>query len=235
MIENLPGYISIIFILTTSSAVGFLFYALRQKTSNTLVPKILLFLIPLWLLLQATLAFTGFYLKTDAFPPRIFAFAVFPAFLFIILLFIFTRGDFVNQLSLKILTLLSVIRIPVELVLFWLFQHNQVPQIMTFEGRNPDILSGISALLVYWLAFRDGKVNRTILLIWNIFAFSLLVNIVTNAALSVPSPIQQFAFEQPNRAVLYFPFIWLPSVVVPIVMFSHLAAFWHLLKTDSKP
>jgi len=47
-------------------------------------------------------------------------------------------------------------------------------------------------------------------------------------------PIQQFAFEQPNRAVLYFPFIWLPSVVIPIFIFSHLAAFWQLLKSDSK-
>lgn len=235
MIENLPGYISIIFILTTFLTVGFLFYAIRPQTSNTLAAKILLVIVPLWILLQATLAFRGFYLETDAFPPRIFAFAVFPALLSIILLFIFTRSDFVNQFSLKILTLLSVIRIPVELVLFWLFHHNQVPQIMTFEGRNPDILSGISALLVYWLAFRGGKANRTILLIWNIFAFSLLVNIVINAALSVPSPVQQFAFEQPNRAVLYFPFIWLPSVVVPIVIFSHLGAFWQLLKSDSKP
>ena len=29
-------------------------------------------------------------------------------------------------------------------------------------------------------------------------------------------------------AVLYFPFIWLPSVVVPIVLFSHLASLWKL-------
>lgn len=234
MIENLPGYISIIFILTTFSTIGFLFYAIRQKTFKSSAARILLLLIPLWLLLQAFLAFRGFYLKTDAFPPRIFAFTIFPTLLSIILLFIFSRKDFVEQLSLKILTLLSVIRIPVEVVLFWLFQHNQVPQIMTFEGRNFDILSGISALFVYWLAFRIGKVNRTLLLIWNIFAFALLVNIVFNAALSVPSPIQQFAFDQPNRAVLYFPFIWLPSIVVPIVLFSHLAIFWQLLKYDSK-
>lgn len=106
---------------------------------------------------------------------------------------------------------------------------------MTFEGRNLDILSDITVPFVYWLAFRGGKVNRTLLLVWHIFAFLLLINIVINATLSIPSPIQQSAFEQPNRAVLYFPFIWLPSVVVPIVMFSHLATFWQLLKFDLKP
>jgi len=47
MIENLPGYISIIFILTTFLTVGFLFYAIRQKTSNTLAAKILLVIVPL--------------------------------------------------------------------------------------------------------------------------------------------------------------------------------------------
>jgi len=32
------------------------------------------------------------------------------------------------------------------------------------------------------------------------------------------------AFDQPNIAVLYFPFSWLPTYVVPVVLFCHLAA-----------
>ncbi len=224
MIESLSVYVSITFILTTFLTVGFIFYAIRQTVSETLPAKILLFLIPFWLLFQATLSIGGFYLKTDSFPPRIFLFAVLPAILLIILLFIFYSKTFVTLLSLKTLTLLSVIRIPVEIVLLLLFQNGQVPQLMTFEGRNFDILSGITAPLVAWLAFRNGKTNRLLLLVWNIFALLSLFNIVINAVLSIPSPIQQFAFEQPNRAVLYFPFIWLPAVVVPIVLFSHLAS-----------
>ena len=105
---------------------------------------------------------------------------------------------------------------------------------MTFEGRNFDILAGITAPLIAWLAFRGGKINRPLLIVWNIFALILLINIVVNAVLSFPSPFQQFAFEQPNLAVLYFPFQWLPSVIVPIVLFSHLASLWQLFKTDSK-
>ena len=37
------------------------------------------------------------------------------------------------------------------------------------------------------------------------------------------------AFEQPNRAVLFFPYIRLPTIIVPVVLFSHLAALWKLL------
>jgi len=232
MIENLPSYVSIAFVLTTFLTVGFLFYAVRQTVSNTTAAKILFVLVPLWLIFQAALAWSGFYLSVDAFPPRLPFFAVVPAIVLIILLFIFARKDFISRLPLKTLTLLHVIRIPVEIVLLWLFQNAQVPQLMTFEGRNFDILSGLTAPLIVWLAFRNGKINRPLLIAWNIFALLLLINIVTNAVLSIPSPFQQLAFEQPNRAVLYFPFVWLPAVVVPIVLFAHLASFRQLFESD---
>jgi hypothetical protein len=232
MTENLPGYVSIAFILTTFLTVGFLFYAFRQTVSDTTAAKILLGLIPLWLIFQAALASSEFYLRVDAFPPRLPFFAVIPALVLIILLFIFARKDFISQLPLKTLTLLHVIRIPVEIVLLWLFQNGQVPQLMTFEGRNFDILSGLTAPIITWLAFRNGKTNRPLLIAWNIFALLLLINIVANAVLSIPSPFQQLAFEQPNRAVLYFPFVWLPAVVVPIVLFCHLASFWQLFSKE---
>ena len=232
MIENLPSYVSITFVLMTFLTVGFLFYAVRQTVSGTIAGKILLGLIPLWLIFQAALASSGFYLAVEAFPPRLPFFAVVPSIVLIILLFIFARKDFISRLPLKTLTLLHVIRIPVEIVLLWLFQNGQVPQLMTFEGRNFDILSGLTAPLIAWFAFRNGKTNRPLLIAWNIFALLLLTNIVANAVLSIPTSFQKFAFEQPNRAVLYFPFVWLPAVIVPIVLFSHLASFRQLFQSD---
>lgn len=66
------------------------------------------------------------------------------------------------------------------------------------------------------------------LLAWNFIGIGLLANIVINAVLSVPSPFQKFAFNQPNIAVLYFPFNWLPGVVVPLVLLSHLVVIRQL-------
>lgn len=105
-----------------------------------------------------------------------------------------------------------------------------VPEAMTFEGQNFDILSGITAPVIYFLAFRNRRVNRPLLIAWNIAALLLLANIVTIAVLAFPSPIQQIAFDQPNRAVMYFPYVWLPAVVVPIVLFSHVASLWKLYR-----
>jgi len=233
MIENIPGYVSITFILTTFLTVGFLLYAVKQTVFDTIPAKILIFLLAFWLFFQAILALYGFYLNNEAFPPRVAAFGIFPALLLIIAYFIFFRKTFIEPLPLKILTLLSIIRIPVEIVLMWLAHQQLVPQSMTFEGRNFDILSGITAPLIYFLAFRGGRVNRPLLIGWNIFALVLLLNVVITAILAFPSISPQLAPEFQARAVAYFPFIWLPAVVVPIVLFSHLASLWKLLKNSS--
>jgi len=102
---------------------------------------------------------------------------------------------------------------------------------MTFSGRNFDILAGITAPIIYFVCFRDSAIsNRLLLLIWNFISLLLLLNIVINAILSLPFPFQQFAFDQPNIAVLYFPFTWLPSCIVMAVLFSHLIAISRLAK-----
>ena len=100
---------------------------------------------------------------------------------------------------------------------------------MTFEGWNFDILSGITAPIVYFLAFRKGGVNRTLLITWNVIALGLLANIVTLAVLSFQGPMQRLAFDHPNVGVTYLPFIWLPAIIVPVVLFSHLASLWQLI------
>ena len=129
-----------------------------------------------------------------------------------------------DSLALDKLTYIHIVRIPVELVLYWLFLSHAVPQLMTFDGRNFDILSGLTAPLLYYLVFIKKQVGYKWLLVWNLICLALLLNIVAIAILSAPLPFQQLSFDQPNRAILYFPFIWLPSCIVPIVFFSHLVA-----------
>lgn len=232
MIENLPWYISALFLITTFLTVGFFLYAVRQKVFETIPAKIFSFLLTFWLFFQAVIGIGGFYLETNAMPPRLFLFGLFPALLTIILYFVFARKSFIEKLPLKTLTILHIIRIPVEIGLFWLFEQNLIPQLMTFEGRNFDMLSGLTAPLIYFIAFRNGKTNRMLLIIWNLFALGLLLNIVVNAVLSIPFPFQQFAFDQPNRAVLYFPYVWLPTVIVPLVLFAHLISLWQVLRDE---
>lgn len=219
--ENLPAYISILFGITTI-LTAWIFY----KAAGNSKPVLLVILV--WLAVQTFIASSGFYTVTDTLPPR-FLLLVLPPFLGIAGLFMSLKGrNFINGLDLKSLTILHTIRIPVELVLFFLFTYKAVPELMTFEGRNFDILSGITAPVIFYFAFIRKQFGRRIILFWNVICLGLLVNIVGNAILSAPFPFQQFAFDQPNIAVLYFPFIWLPCCVVPLVLLSHLAAIKQL-------
>jgi hypothetical protein len=227
MIEGLPAYVPVVFVLTTFLTVGIFLYAIGRAGFHTLSAKLLAGFVLVWLLSNAILACTGFFRNFDTLPPRVFAVGVLP-FLVVTFAYLTFFRSFLVDLPLTVLTFLHIIRIPVELMLLALYQHGQVPIEMTFEGRNFDIISGLTAPIVYFLAFRNGRVNRPLLIVWNLAALSLLVNIVTIAVLAFPTPFQRFGLIQPNVGVTYFPFIWLPAVIVPIVFFCHVVSLWRL-------
>lgn len=219
----IPTFISIFFMMITGLTVA-IFYKATTPSKPTLI--ILLF----WLAFQTVISISGFYIDTDTMPPRVLLLLL-PPLLFIVGIFITSKGrHFVDTLNLKSITILHTIRIGVEMILYSLFVYKAVPQLMTYEGRNFDILAGLSAPLIFYFGFIKKQLSRNAILIWNFICLVLLINIVINAILSVPFPLQKFAFDQPNVAVLYFPFNLLPSVVVPIVLLSHLAAIRQLLK-----
>lgn len=180
-------------------------------------------------IIQGFVGLTGFYTDTHSRPPH-FVFLMVPAIMLIAIVFISSGGrKMMDKMNTEWLILIHIVRIPIEIVLLNLYLHKAIPQLMTFEGRNPDILSGISALLAWWL-YKRGWIFAKVLVAWNIICLLFLGNIVTNAILSVPSPLQQFAFDQPNVAILYFPYIWLPAFIVPAVLFAHLSSLYLLRK-----
>ena len=228
MIENLPAYISLVFGLTTAATLLLFYRVVQHSTIETTRKKanVILLSLTIWLMIQAALTLKNVYnSETTSIPPKIVILGVLPAILTIVLLFATKKGrQFIDSLPLTNITYLNTVRIPVELVLLWLFMHKAVPQLMTFEGRNFDIIAGITAPFIAYYGLAKGKLSRNIILIWNFIALALLANIAVNALLSAPSPLQQFAFDQPNIAILYFPFSWLPTFIVPVILFGHLTS-----------
>ena len=221
--ENLPPYIVIGAMAVTILTLLFLYNATNRS-------KTVLIISLAWLALQAIIGLSEFYTVTDTIPPR-FALTLVPPVLLIAACFSTKSGKkFLDSVSSKWLTLLHVIRVPVEMMLLWLFLQKYLPQLMTFEGRNFDILSGLTAPAIFYFGYIRKTISRKVLLAWNFICLALLVNIVTIANLSAPFIFQQLAFDQPNIAVFYFPFVWLPAFIVPIVLFAHLASIRQLLQ-----
>lgn len=219
--ETLPFYIPFLFVATTLLTVAF-FYKATNGSRATLL------LLAGWLALQYFVARTGFYTNTNRVPPP-FLLLLIPPMVVIVGLFLARRGRvYIDRLDARWLTLLHTVRIPVEIGLYWLAVHKTVPQLMTFEGRNFDIVSGLTAPLIFYLGFVAKKLGRKAILIWNFSCLVLLINIVATAVLAAPFAFQKLAFDQPNIAVLYFPFVWLPGCIVPLVLLSHLASIRQL-------
>lgn len=200
-----------IFLLTFVLSQVFFFLATGRKAS------IFLFILP-WSILTGILAFYGFFSNTVARPPR-FTLVFIGSILLCVVLIRLMRYDKINV---NYLLSVHVMRIPVELVLYQQYLMGKVPELMTFAGWNFDIIMGISALLLLIYKMVTGKeIGNRFLLWWNGIGILFLTSIVAMAVLASPTPIQLLAFHQPNVAVLEFPYVWLPSVIVPIVFMAH--------------
>lgn len=126
----------------------------------------------------------------------------------------------------------QVFRVAVELVLFALHREGVVPARLTFEGANFDVLTGLSAPVVAWLAQR-GRLSRGALAGWNATGLALLVVVVTLAILSMPTPLRQFHEGPPMAIGATVPFVWLPVLLVQGALLGHLLVFrWLRLEAD---
>lgn len=222
MIENLPNWINWLFLLTAVLTIVIFHYANGK-------PKKLMFLIIIWSLIQSILAFTGFYEKTALIPPR-FLIVLIPV--FISLIYGLTKRPLkwiIENKNIKLSMFIHTIRFPIEIVLLYLFMNNMMPELMTFEGRNLDILAGITAPII-GILFLKNIIDRNVLIIWNIIGLCLILFVFVNGILSSELPIQMFGFEQPTKAPNYFPFILLPATIVPIVIYSHITDIVKLWK-----
>ena len=225
--EHLPWFVAAAFSIVFLLAVWL--FSKAAHFSKWPLTVILLFTV-----IQSVLGLAGFYDNPDSLTFR-FPLLVFPLLIFGIFMFITRKGrDFIDSLDIATLTFMHVIRVGVELVLFWLYAQKTIPQAMTLEGRNFDILSGLTAPLVYYFGFVKGRLSRRVMVIWNIACILLLLNVVSSAFLSLPGRYLKFGFEQPNIAVGFFPFLLLPAIIVPLVLFSHAATIRQLVLNNQK-
>jgi hypothetical protein len=174
-----------------------------------------------WLAVVAGLALSGVLRDFDARPPRITLIVV-PALLACVVIALAPLGGrLAGGLPVAWLIGFQAFRVPVELVLHRLFTEGVLPVQMTWEGRNLDVLTGLAALPVAWLASRD-RLPRWGAVAFNVAGLALLANIVVVAILSMPYPFRRFLEGPGNEVVFDWPFAWLPAFVVPAAFLGHL-------------
>ena len=112
-------------------------------------------------------------------------------------------------------------RFPLEVLLHRAYREGLVPVQMSYSGFNFDILTGLSAIVVaLYVARRPDAV--VVVRVWNAAGIVLLVNILTIAVLSTPTPIRVFHNEPANEWIAHAPWVWLPSVFVVAAIIGHI-------------
>ncbi len=132
-------------------------------------------------------------------------------------------GARLAQLPLWTLVAAQSFRLPLELAMHALAERGIMPGQMSYSGRNFDVLTGASALVVAALV-KWGVGGRRLVAVWNIAGLLLLVNVVVVAILSTPR-FAFFGYEHLNVFVFYAPFTWLPAVLVLAALAGHLVIF----------
>lgn len=181
-----------------------------------------------WLSYAAVLAGTGILRQFDALPPRLLLILLPPLLLAVALCRRASVGRLLDATPAAGLVYVQAFRILMEIILWLLFRAGLIPVQMTFEGRNWDILVGLSAPVVAYMCFTRRAWPLRVALLWNLAGLALLLNIVVVAVLSVPLPFRVFLNEPANTIVADFPFVWLPAFVVPLAMCCHLLSLRQL-------
>lgn len=124
---------------------------------------------------------------------------------------------------------LHVFRLPLEMVLHQWWIDGFLPVQMTYSGDNFDIVTGILALPVAVAYWRFPDVLWPVR-VFNIIGTVLLGRIIAIVNLSLPTPIKAAfgGYEEGVYINLFFPYIWIATVIVTIALFFHVVLFRRL-------
>lgn len=125
---------------------------------------------------------------------------------------------------------LQAFRLPLELLMHHAWTKGIMPKELSFSGYNYDIVTGISAALLAIVSWKRS-IPRLVIWAWNIWGMLCLGCIAVIAIVSSPM-VRGFgaAPEHVNTWVLYFPYVWLPTVLVPTAIVGHIVVTRRLLR-----
>jgi hypothetical protein len=91
-----------------------------------------------------------------------------------------------------------------------------------------DILVGLTALPVAWLAYKKGAAAHPTVWIWNIIGLLDLIAAVGLGVVSSPGPLRLIFAEPGSGIMTTLPWLLIPGFLVPLLAATHLAVFYRL-------
>ena len=176
-----------------------------------------------WMALTWAAAMSGILQRWDRTPPPFLLVIVGMVAISLILAFGRVGTRIAQYIPLWTLVAIQGFRLPLELAMHALVARGIMPIQMSYSGRNFDIVTGATAIVVATLA-KKGFGGRRLVAAWNVLGLALLVNVVSVAIASMPL-LRLFGDDRVVTFVTYPPFVWLPAVMVLAALAGHLVIF----------
>jgi hypothetical protein len=184
-----------------------------------------------WVALLGYLSLRDVFASFQSLPPRILPALLVPLVAGILLLRSAGARDLLARTPLHWPIYAQSFRVVMEIILWLLFLQHRAPAIMTFEGRNVDILVGLTAIPVGYFCFVRRTWSPRVAFWWNVAGILILLNVVVHAQLSTPSPLRVFVTDPPVTFIAYWPYILLPGFLVPLAWLLHTASLIQLRRS----
>jgi hypothetical protein len=185
-----------------------------------------------WMTIIGAVAATGILARFELRPPPMAG--VFLGTVVLALAFSLSRFGERLALGLPLSALVGfhAFRLPLELVMHEAANEGVMPSVMSFNGYNFDIATGISATFVgIWLLL--GRPPRGVLVAFNLLGSVLLLVVSTVAVLALPV-FAAFGTGQLNVWVARFPYVWM-AMLVGSALIGHVVLTRRLLAEAKNP
>ena len=163
------------------------------------------------------------FLADFSLPPKVVVFVILPAFVFITLFFTLKRfSTTIAAFPITLTVYYQAFRVVVELLILGLYKEGVGPELVTFEGRNFDILAGLTAPVIAYLAYHKKLISHQVVIAWNIFGLLLLANIVfIFQSLIIKPEFWGFVEVPVSLDFTRLPYIFIAAVFMPSAVFMH--------------
>ena len=176
----------------------------------------------IWLVYVGLFSSPGYMRDPSLRPPGIL-WVVGPVVLFVV--FVVVRSNIGARVAAAIPLWLILgfgsFRIGVELLTHRLWEDGLVPKLLTYEGGNVDMVFGLSAPIIAWIATK-GRLGLRLAMGWNVLGLLSLANVTASAVLT--GPIKLISAEVPTVAMGFFPYAFIPGFFVPLAVTLHVLA-----------
>lgn len=201
--------------------------SVAKKKKTTLIVSLMS-----WHLFIFILASTEFMLDLS-FPPRFFLFTILPAFTFTGIFIYKNRNNaWIQNIPSHWLFFYQSFRIGIETIFIFTVAKGILHPNVTIEGYNFDLIYAFTVLIIGLLTFKNFNKYKQIIIWWNYLGLAIIAVIIFLFQSTIYIPeiygnIKPFPVE-----FLNYPYILVPSFLMPTAVFIHVLSIVQLKKAS---